>query len=262
MTEQATTTRPQTEIPFRMRHLPRDKHHHVVPWFVAWIDGQPDFRIIRENGIHQAIRDHTCWLCGKPMGRYTAFVIGPMCAVNRVTAEPGSHLDCALYAAQVCPFLANPRMQRRENGVEDAIVPAGVSIRRNPGVALVWVSRTWRTFPDGTGGVLIDVSQPESVHWFAEGRPATRAEVLASIDSGLPILREMCDQDDEPERSRAVLDRQHQAALALIPADIDYRHAPLTDEPCGVIPTPRGRRLVDAYRAHRTEQHPKAAADA
>jgi len=35
------------------------------------------------------------------------------------------------------------------------------------------------------------------------------------------------------------------------------RHAPLTDEPCGVIPTPAGTTLADAYRAHRTEQRPR-----
>lgn len=40
--------------------------------------------------------------------------------------------------------------------------------------------------------------------------------------------------------------------------DARARHRPLTDESCGVIPTKAGRRLVDDYRAHRTQQHPKA----
>lgn len=35
------------------------------------------------------------------------------------------------------------------------------------------------------------------------------------------------------------------------------RHAPLTDEPCGHVPTPAGRAAVNAYRAHRTPQHPR-----
>lgn len=210
----------EPKIPYRMANLLRNKHHRVVPWFVAWIDSEPDFRIIRDDGIRHALREKICWLCGKPAGRFTAFVIGPMCAVNRVTAEPGSHLDCALYAAQVCPFLANPRMQRRERGKPaNAATPAGAMIERNPGVALVWVSRDWRLVPDGQGSFLIDVGTPESVHWFAEGREATRAEVLASIDSGLPILRKMCEKDDNPQASLHVLDRQHQAALELVPAE-------------------------------------------
>lgn len=40
------------------------------------------------------------------------------------------------------------------------------------------------------------------------------------------------------------------------------RARPLTDEPCGVIPTPRGRQAVLEYRAIRREQHPTAATDA
>lgn len=207
-------------LPYRMAKLPQDKAGHVVPWFVAWIDGKPDFRIIREDGIRQALREKICWLCGKPMGKFTAFVIGPMCAVNRVTAEPGSHLDCALYAAQVCPFLANPRMHRRERGKpEDTSTPAGIMIERNPGVALVWVSRSWSLVPDGAGRYLIDVGSPESVHWFAEGREATRAEVLASIDSGLPILRGMAESGDEPEAELAQIQRCYETALALVPAE-------------------------------------------
>lgn len=39
--------------------------------------------------------------------------------------------------------------------------------------------------------------------------------------------------------------------------DARARHAPLTDESCGVIPTKAGRRLVDDYRAHRTRQRPR-----
>lgn len=206
----------ETRIPYRMASLPRDKHHRIVPWFVAWIDGEPDFRVIREDGIRHALREKICWLCGKPMGRFTAFVIGPMCAVNRVSAEPGSHLDCALYAAQVCPFLANPRMQRRE--IPDWTPPGGVAIKRNPGVALVWVSRDWYTFPDGMGSSLFNVGPPESVHWFAEGRPATGAEVHAAINSGLPLLREACEKDSDPEAAFRELQRQCAVALELIPA--------------------------------------------
>ena len=35
------------------------------------------------------------------------------------------------------------------------------------------------------------------------------------------------------------------------------RHAPLTDDPCGVTTTPAGTAAVNAYRAHRTQQHPR-----
>jgi hypothetical protein len=204
-------------IPTRMRHLPQDKHGRVVPWFVAWIDRTPDFRVVREDGIEDALSFQSCWLCGHRLGKFVSFVIGPMCALNRVSAEPGSHAECATYAARACPFLANPDMKRRERNKPEHVEPGGVMILRNPGVALVWTSRTWKPFRV-PGGILIDVGQPVSVAWYAHGRDATRAEVLASIESGLPLLRQEAAKDPRAQEALAELDEQHARALELVPA--------------------------------------------
>lgn len=206
-------------MPSAIRNLPRNDAGYPVPWFVATIDGKPDFRVIAPNRITDGVSKRLCWICGQPRPRANpdAFVIGPMCAVNRVSAEPPSHLECAIYAAMACPFLANPKKRRRENGKpEEVIDPAGEMIARNPGVALVWVSKSWTPFSDGKGGVLFNVGEPRSARWFAEGRLATRAEVLASIDSGLPILREMAEADGDDALLH--LSAMHSVALALVPA--------------------------------------------
>ena len=210
-----------TDEPGRIARLPKNKAGYPVPWFVAWIDGKPDFRVIRRGGIQIALSGKLCWTCGIPFLRQEdrAFVIGPMCAVNRVSAEPASHLDCATYAATHCPFLTVPRMVRRERHVPvEAKRPAGEMIRRNPGVALVWVTgyRSWSTFDDGNGGALFNVGEPKRVMWYAHGRDASRAEVMESIDSGLPILGEMAGQQG-PE-AVAELERMHQRALELVPS--------------------------------------------
>jgi len=210
-----------TAEPGRIARLPRDKHHRPVPWFVAFIGGVPDFRIIKPGAIQQALAQKLCWTCGLPFQRQEdrAFVIGPMCAVNRVSAEPPSHYDCAAYSATHCPFLTTPRMTRRERHIPpEAANPAGVSIRRNPGVALVWVTgyRSWSTFGDGQGGTLVNVGEPKRCEWYAEGRPAARAEVLASINSGLPILAEMA--REESPAAEAQLARMHEQALELVPS--------------------------------------------
>jgi hypothetical protein len=207
--------------PAQIARLPRDKHHRYVPWFVAWLDGVPDFRVIRPGGIQTALRQRLCWVCGLPFQRQEdrAFVIGPMCAVNRVSAEPPSHTECGVYSATTCPFLTTPNMTRRERHMpEGGVVPAGISIPRNPGVALVWVTayRSWSTFDDGAGGTLFGIGEPKRALWFAHGREATRDEVLASISSGLPILREMAEQDG-PE-AVAELGRLHERALAVVPS--------------------------------------------
>lgn len=184
------------EVPRRMRALPLNRAGYPVPWFVAWIDGAPDFRIIGPGKIRDAVRWSKCWLCGEPLGRYQAFTIGPMCAVNRTSAEPPSHGDCAVYAARACPFLANPARRRREAHKPDGTVdPPGITIRRNPGVALVWTTHRYRRKSDGEGGLLFDIGDPVEVAWFAEGRPATRAEILESIRSGLPQLRDLAVED-------------------------------------------------------------------
>ena len=210
-------------MPGRIATLAQDKHGRPVPWFVAWIDGKPDFRVVWAGAIREALYRSRCWTCGIPFLRQEdrAFVIGPMCAVNRVSAEPPSHRDCGIYAATHCPFLATPNMVRRERHLPaDAGNPAGFSIRRNPGVALVWVTRyrAWKTFRDDRGGTLFDIGEPREALWFARGREATRAEVLASVDSGLPILREMAERDGPA--AVAMLEAQHERSLRYLPAGV------------------------------------------
>ncbi|MGW2937644.1 hypothetical protein ACWDA7_38870 [Streptomyces sp. NPDC001156] len=203
-------------MPSRIARLPRDKHGRAVPWFVAWIDGVPDHRVVGTGKLEDAARFRVCWLCGEHLGANAAFVIGPMGAVNRVSAEPPSHRDCALYAVQACPFLTHPNMRRRETGLPEAAQePDGTMIRRNPGVALVWVTRDWRLQPRHR---LWTVGDPIETRWYAEGRPATRDEVLAAIDSGLPLLRAEAEQDPRPAEALAELDAQHARALQLVPA--------------------------------------------
>jgi hypothetical protein len=204
-------------MPRKIAALPRDSAGRPVPWFVAWIDGTPDFRVIGPGKIQEALRRNLCWVCGKVRISNSSFVIGPMCAVNRTSAEPPSHHACALYSAKACPFLANPGKARRDTALpEDMAQPPGESIRRNPGVALVWTSENWSTFNDGRGGTLFDVGQPSQVEWIAEGRAATRDEVVESIRTGLPTLAKMA--HEEGLEAMAELDRYLERAMALVPA--------------------------------------------
>ncbi len=205
------------ETPQRIAALPTDPAGRPVPWFVDWADGKPDFRVIAAGKIEEAIAKQKCWTCGTVLGRNISYLIGPMCAVNMTTAEPPSHRSCAVYSAVHCPFLANPRKDRREAGLpEDRVDPPGFMLRRNPGVALVWnTRRPIQLFTDHKGGILFHVGKPVSVQWFAEGREATREEVEASIDSGLPVLAEAAAAEG-PE-AVAELARLHDSARELYP---------------------------------------------
>ena len=202
--------------PARMRHLPVDHRGYPVPWFVQFIDGKPDFRIMDRDHLVKAHKYQRCWVCGGALGAYKTFTIGPMCAVNLVSAEPPSHNDCAYYSARMCPFLSLPKAKRREANMPEQLGEmAGIGIMRNPGVTLCWTTKSYRVERDGKRGVLFRIGPPVGVRWFACGRDATREEVEESIRTGLPILEEMATAEG-PE-SVAALGRMVEAAMLLLP---------------------------------------------
>jgi hypothetical protein len=203
------------DMPARLLKLPIDERGYPVPKFVAFIDGKPDFRVAREEHAQHCRKGNLCWLCGERLGRYMAFVIGPMCAVNRISSEPPSHLDCARFAVRACPFLAFPNRKRNEVELPDARKPGGVMIERNPGVTLIWVTQHYKTFK-ANGGVLIKIGEAVSTEWYCRGREATRDEVLTSIDSGLLILRKIAEQ--EGPKAVEAFEQQLQKGLELVPA--------------------------------------------
>lgn len=217
--------------PPRVARLPRDSRGYPVPWFVEWArDGEkgpepaapgapgaiPYFQCVSEARRIKATRVGLCWVCGEPMGAHRVFVIGPMCVINRVSSEPPSHRDCAEFAAQACPFLVRPKMRRLPiDDLPDAHKPAGIMIERNPGCVALYETRLYRAFAVGDGW-LIRLGAPTRVDWWAKGRPATRAEILASIDSGYPTLRDIA-LEEGPE-ALAALEGLRERAMRCVPA--------------------------------------------
>ena len=219
----ATSIRPDlSTLPPRLRTLPIDARGYPVPWFVAWVLGPdgidvPEFRAMDPQKFRTAVKEKRCWVCGQPLGRWLAFPIGPMCTITRTTAEPPSHRECAEWSIRNCPFLSQPRMERRgEDLPVDHEQAAGHMLARNPGVIALWITRTYNLWDDGKGKPLITVGAAEAVTWWREGRPATRAEVEPSVGDGLPVLMNLA----RTEGPFAVqeLGRQVEAAARLYPA--------------------------------------------
>lgn len=221
-------------IPRHMAGRPIDGRGFPVPYFVAWLDeqgnempegqGRPDHRVVDVAKMARCVKLGLCWLCGHTLGRWRALVVGPMCLVNRTTPEPDSHVDCAEYAARACPFLANERARRRagpndwkhasapespvpivveasdhRQALPEGTVrhPAGHS--RNPGVACVFVhhERWLKRMSQGPGLpplFRMPPGEPHRLTFWANGVPATRAQVMRSLDSGLVILREQAER--------------------------------------------------------------------
>lgn len=203
------------QTPPQARHLPIDPHRGIpVPWFVAWVGGGPEWRIA--DKLPTAVRFGLCWLCGQQLPTPATFVIGPMCVVNRVTAEPPNHPECARWAVLVCPFLTRPHARRRESNMPAGWQePAGIMLRRNPGVAVEWTTTRWSRFKAGDGK-LFSVGDPTSVRWWHQGREATREQAAAAVEAGLPQLRREAAVDG-PE-ALALLRDQTVDAMRLLPA--------------------------------------------
>lgn len=182
-----------TEIPQRMTALPRDETGRPVPWFAAVVDGKPDIGTVRTGGMQDALQFKLCFLCGKSLGKYVAFMLSPLTLLNRVATEPPCHRDCAQYAAVT-----------------------GLSPRRGVGLELVWVTRRWHMIRDAKGQPLFDVGSPDQTYWYADGRDAGRDEALESIDSRMPALRKIAAEAGP----LAVLDLESQygAARNLVPS--------------------------------------------
>ena len=192
------------EMPLRVARLPADSAGWPVPWFVWRKDGELDFRCL-------------CWICGEKMGVYCAFVLGPICAVNRVSREPPSHRECAEYNARLRPFRTTPKMHRRTRGLsEECHELGGMPIQRNAGVTLLWVTRSYWPVGDGEGKAIFRIGPPEpgGILFFRKGRRASRAEVLESIETGMPMLRDVAGQDG-PEALKA-LEKSYLKALDLV----------------------------------------------
>jgi hypothetical protein len=180
-------------IPSRLSGFPLSDEGYPVPYFVPFVEGKPEFRAMDPEKFAHAVRGRKCWLCGQPLGKFMTFPIGPMCAITRTTAEPPSHLECCEYAVKVCPFLSQPRMKRNEKDLPENMGSAGVAILRNPGVIVLWTTKSYKMFSaahEGGGkGYLFKVGDPEHIESYALGRKATQSELAYSIATGYPLLQ-------------------------------------------------------------------------
>lgn len=163
------STQTDLTVPARMQKRTRDKNGRAIPWYVVMVDGEPDFTLARPMGISDAARFKLCFLCGEALGSYAAFVVEPVRAVDRASTAPPAHRDCAQYVAL-----------------------AGLTDNLNP--ALVWVTKRWYVRMDRKGQPMFDIGKADQTYWYADGRDATREEVLEAIDSGMPPLREAAEK--------------------------------------------------------------------
>lgn len=189
--------------PRKMATRPVDHRGYPVPWFVAFVNGAWDFRVIDTPKLNIAVQQQLCWLCGKRLGTWHTFVTGPMCAISRTTAEPPCHYDCAKFAAMACPFLSLPKSQRNDANLPAGTTePPGVFFQGNPGACCLYSTQKRYTFwyPDASEPkYLIRMPPAERIEFFTLGRPATEQEQKAAIDRAIGTLQEAAAVDNSHE---------------------------------------------------------------
>jgi hypothetical protein len=184
------------DLPDAMKFLPKDKRGYPVPRFVAWIDGEPDFRVVKPGWFETCVQNNQCWLCGGKLSRRKFFVIGPMCCITHTSAEPPSHRGCAEFAAKNCPFLTKPLAKRNDRDLPDSSIdPPGVFITRNPGCCAVWEADSYRVMRVD-GGYLIHIGPCQNVTFWREGRQASKHEVMDSVSFGIDNLIDLAMKQD------------------------------------------------------------------
>lgn len=194
-------------LPPKIAVLPIDAARQIpIPWFVHrpedWRASDPvDFRIADSNKRARAFKRNLCWVCGGSLGSgRAAALIGGMCLITCTSAEPLSHYECALWSVTTgCPFLTRPAMKRSPRDMPEEARSAGDAIKRNPGVICLGLTRS-KLRPFATGPHPADFlfrlpATWERLDFYREGRPATIAEVMESVRTGLPLLIEPAEKE-------------------------------------------------------------------
>ncbi len=105
--------------PASIAALPVDERGYPVPYFVKYIDGVPDFRVVDHPKIVRATNERKCFICGSALNQTFHFAMGPRSAIFKQTNHGPSHKDCIEYSLETCPFILYPNAQRRRAALPD-----------------------------------------------------------------------------------------------------------------------------------------------
>jgi hypothetical protein len=91
--------------PKRLKLRPRWRGLPIPYIAIVRDDGTPDFRVTDEARRRSVIQNKQCQLCGQQLGHWFFFTGGLQAGAANAFFEPACHLDCLIYAMNVCPFI-------------------------------------------------------------------------------------------------------------------------------------------------------------
>lgn len=168
-------------IPRRLAGRPRWRGLPIPAVTFITPGGEPDFRVTDEKARLRVIAERHCQLCNEPLGRFIFFAGGTEAAKALLYFEPAAHLECLLYAMQVCPFIAGT-MQHADIAEVKADNP-GVQIKADATFSPI-KSEWWVIIK--AGGYEAALSQDATIlvrpNPFLGRTPPLKAEVMSSDD--------------------------------------------------------------------------------
>ncbi len=147
-------------IPPYLKHLPVSDKGYPIPYFVARVNGKPDFRLLDERKQLFAIDHKLCGICGKKLFKCAYyFISGPKGYANKVSTDPAMHRPCAEYSFRTCPHLFYEKADRRQKGLED-LPPSPDMGMEKPEVYILVKADKFEKFRN-----------PHNDHWLIKYRP-------------------------------------------------------------------------------------------
>lgn len=139
-------------IPPFMAHLARDERGYPIPYFVAIVNGKPDFRLLDAAKQKICAEHRKCAICGEKLikGVYY-FISGPLGAKNQVSTDPPMHRECAEFSMQVCPHLHFEKATRRDNNLpaeKGRVIGGFAMIMDKPDCMFVITADKYKTVPN------------------------------------------------------------------------------------------------------------------
>lgn len=138
---------PNVHIPSFLKHLKINDKGYPIPFFVAYVDGKPDFRLLDPKKQHYCIHQKLCAICGKKLFKDSYyFISGPIGYTNGVSTDPAMHRECAEYSINVCPHLHFEKSERRDKGIEHLKNEQDCMLEQKPPMILLVKAHKFKDF--------------------------------------------------------------------------------------------------------------------
>lgn len=147
------------QIPDFLKHLKVDQRGYPIPFFVAYVNGKPDFRMLDPAKYKYCLEQNLCSICGKKhVPKNYFFITGPIGLANGVHSDCPMHRGCAEYSLQICPHLYFEKAKRNDRGelVKIAAETTGAAgIKEKPSELFLIRADKYKTIPGPHNGILI-----------------------------------------------------------------------------------------------------------